>query len=102
MKVFLLLLIALGFAHKIADDDIESLFEMTPEEEKVIKERVIIPATEEDIVVDKPKEPTYKYYDDTPHFKSASEKYIYYGLKYKIEIMLLSVVIMFVFNFFLG
>jgi len=35
-------------------------------------------------------------------FAFASEKYLYYGLKYKVEILLLAVVVLFIFNLFIG
>lgn len=100
--VLIALVVCMGICHKMADDDLDSLFEISPEEEKIIKERAINVVRDDEIVVDKPSEPQIRYFDDTPEFKSASEKYIYYVMKYKIEFLLFIVLVIFIFNFFLG
>lgn len=43
-----------------------------------------------------------EYYDPVPVFNSIMEKYLYYSLKYKIEVVLGILFVLFVFNFFLG
>lgn len=41
----------------MADDDLDSLFEISPEEEKIIKERASNVVRDDEIIVDKPSEP---------------------------------------------
>ena len=50
----------------------------------------------------KTKAPEVKYFDDTPKFESSTEKYIYYFLKYKLELILVSCALLFIFNLFIG
>ena len=92
--------------HQLAEDEFDDLFETTQEEEQLLKtlQKPSIKVTGEELIDPefKPKNPEVKYFDDTPKFESASEKYIYYIGKYKIELILLIVVFIFLFNLFIG
>lgn len=103
MKV-LVILIILGIcvSHKVADDEFEDLFEISAEEEQLIKQKNKQVPKGETELEEQLQKPEIKYFDDTPEFKSSMEKYIYYGLKYKVEIMLIVFTITFVFNLILG
>ncbi len=94
-------MIGFSLSHKVEDDEIEGLFDTSSDEEQQVKRRAKVAFKDETEIVE-PEKGEYKYFDETPEFKSASEKYIYYGLKYKLEFLLVAITLMFVFNFFLG
>lgn len=92
--------------HQLADDDFEDLFETTQEEEELLKTRqkASIKVAGENLIDEESKTPNpqLKYFDDTPKFESATEKYLYYAGKYKIELLLIILVVIFIFNLFIG
>lgn len=55
--VLIAFVVCFGICHKMADDDLDSLFEISPEEEKIIKERASNVVRDDEIIVDKPSEP---------------------------------------------
>lgn len=101
-----ILLMAVVFSHKFdEDEDIDELFQTLPEEEELLKARrmhnVKVAGEDAPEEIIKPKT-EIKYFDDTPRFDNAVEKYMYYLNKYKVEIMLLFSALIFLFNLFLG
>ena len=98
------MIFCIGLAHRLADDgdDIDSLFEndfsnTESEHDDHIREEV--KAVKEPKKVSKEQS---LLYDPVPVFKSPTEKYLYYLMKYKIEFVLSLLVILFLSKFFTG
>jgi len=105
----MLFLVGVTFAYDdsdLFDEDLEDLFEVSPEEQAVIKEAIKQnELSDEEIKQREAEERRRKIeamQEPIPQFDSHFDRYLWYANKYKIEAVLFGFALTFMFNFFLG